>query len=196
MTDDSRTPDRIQAAAATPTSRRSSTTDQEAFEDENVAVDALTGEVIHGAVEDDEEDDISWEVNLQPPRVGAFDFHTDAYGQEQLDVSRGDFEALLNQFEVDFKVGNIREGEIVSAKVLRVTDSSVILEFGFKSEGAVPREEFKDAPQPGEEVEVLLESREDEDGVVVLSKKKADFLRVWEKIKEAYENDRPVKGTL
>jgi small subunit ribosomal protein S1 len=198
MTDDRRTTDAIQAAAATsPASSRSSTHDTDTFDDENVAVDALTGEVIHGAVDDDDDDgDISWEVSLSPPRVGAFDFHTDAYGQEQLDVSRGDFEALLNKFEVDFKVGNIREGEIVSARVLRVTDSAVILEFGFKSEGSVPREEFKEAPQPGEEVEVLLESLEDEDGVVVLSKKKADFLRVWEKIKEAYENDRPVKGTL
>ena len=197
MTERSRTPDVVQARAASPADSRSSSNTQDELDDENVSVDALTGEVIHGAVDDDDDGgSLFWEVNLQPPRVGAFDFHTDAYGQEQLDVSRGDFEALLNQFEVDFKVGNIREGEIVSAKVLRVTDSAVILEFGFKSEGAVPREEFKDAPQPGEEVEVLLESLEDEDGVVVLSKKKADFLRVWEKIKEAYENDRPVKGTL
>jgi small subunit ribosomal protein S1 len=201
MTDDTRTtPGAIQAAAPTPTSSRSSShTEDDSIEDENVAIDALTGEVIHGAAEEEEEEPtsrVSLAVRMQSPRVGAFDFHTDAYGEEQLDVSRDDFEALLNQFEADFNVGGIREGEIVTAKVLRVTDSAVILEFGFKSEGAVPREEFKDAPQPGEEVEVLLESLEDEDGVVVLSKKKADFLRVWEKIKEAYENDRPVKGTL
>ena len=43
---------------------------------------------------------------------------------------------------------------------------------------------------------MLLESLEDDDGVVVLSKKKADFLRVWEKIKEAYESDEPVEGML
>jgi small subunit ribosomal protein S1 len=48
----------------------------------------------------------------------------------------------------------------------------------------------------GEDIEVLLESLEDDDGAVVLSKKKADFLRVWEKIREAHEDDRPVKGTL
>ncbi len=95
-------------------------------------------------------------------------------------------------------MGLVKEGEIVKAKVLRVTDSAVILDFGFKSEGAVPRDEFKDsdAIEPGQEVEVLLESLENEDGVVVLSKKKADFLRVWEKIKEAHEADRPVQGTL
>ncbi|GIS80532.1 MAG: hypothetical protein CM1200mP14_20980 [Gammaproteobacteria bacterium] len=66
-----------------------------------------------------------------------------------------------------------------------MTDAVVILEFGFKSEGAVPLDEFKDLPAEGEDVEVLLESLEDDDGAVVLSKKKADFLRVWEKIREA-----------
>ena len=120
----------------------------------------------------------------------------DPFGEEVLDVSRDDFEAMLNEHRT--AGGDIREGQIVQARVLRVTEATVILEFGFKSEGAVPLDEFKDpeAIQPGHEVEVLLESLEDEDGVVVLSKKKADFLRVWELIKEAYENDRPVKGLL
>ncbi len=120
----------------------------------------------------------------------------DPYGEEPLDVSRDDFEAMLADHQT--ARGDIKEGEIVKARVLRTTDSSVILEFGFKSEGAVPIDEFKDAEavSPGQEVEVLLESLEDDDGVVVLSKKKADFLRVWELIKDAYESDRPVKGLL
>jgi len=118
----------------------------------------------------------------------------DPYGEEPLDTSREEFEALLSEFQSDFQ--DIREGEIVKAKVLRVTESSVILEFGFKSEGSVALDEFKEPPEAGDEVEVLLESLEDDDGVVVLSKKKADFLRVWEKIREAHEADRPVKGTL
>ena len=120
----------------------------------------------------------------------------DPYGEEPLDVSRDDFEAMLADHQT--ARGDIKEGEIVKARVLRTTDSSVILEFGFKSEGAVPLDEFKDidAVQPGQEVEVLLESLEDDDGVVVLSKKKADFLRVWELIKDAYESDRPVEGLL
>ena len=56
--------------------------------------------------------------------------------------------------------GVIKEGEIVKARVLRTTDSSVILEFGFKSEGSVSIDEFKDpaSVEPGQEVEVLLES--------------------------------------
>ena len=62
---------------------------------------------------------------------------------------------------------------MVAGGVLSLTDSAVILEFGFKSEGSVPLDEFKDVPEVGEEVEVLLESLEDDDGIVVLSKKKA-----------------------
>lgn len=120
----------------------------------------------------------------------------DTYGEEVLDISREDFEQILADHQD--VMGEIREGEIVRAKVLRVEESVVILEFGFKSEGSVSLDEFKEPGEiePGQEVEVLLESLEDDDGIVVLSKKKADFLRVWEKIKEAHEADQPVKGIL
>src|SRR2546428_13847884 len=95
-------------------------------------------------------------------------------------------------------LSNIEEGEIVKSKVRRVTDTAVILDVGFKSEGAVPIDEFKDPKslKEGDEVEVFLEHLEDQEGAVVLSKKKADFMRVWERIREAYEKDEPAQGTL
>src|SRR5574342_288499 len=95
-------------------------------------------------------------------------------------------------------LSNIEEGEIVKSKVLRVTDAAVILDVGFKSEGAVPIDEFKDPKslKEGDEVEVYLEHLEDQEGAVVLSKKKADFMRVWERIREAHEKDEAVSGTL
>src|SRR6266850_2353792 len=95
-------------------------------------------------------------------------------------------------------LSNIQEGEIVKSKVLRVTDTAVILDVGFKSEGAVPIDEFKDprSLKEGDEVEVFLEHLEDQEGAVVLSKKKADFMRVWERIREAHEKDEGVSGTL
>src|SRR5438445_208631 len=95
-------------------------------------------------------------------------------------------------------LSNIEEGEIVKSKVLRVTDTAVILDVGFKSEGAVPIDEFKDAHalKEGDEIEVFLEHLEDQEGAVVLSKKKADFMRVWERIREAHEKDEAVSGTL
>src|SRR5690625_3180046 len=112
------------------------------------------------------------------------------------EYSLEEYEAMLAMY--DETLTNVEEGEIVKAHVLRVTDTSVILDVGFKSEGAVPRDEFKnpDELEPGTEVDVFLENLEDQDGVVVLSKKKADFLRVWERIKTAYENDEKVPGVL
>ena len=107
-----------------------------------------------------------------------------------------EFEQMLEMY--DDTLSDIVEGEIVKATVLRTTDTAVILDVGFKSEGAVPLDEFRNPEelQPGDEVEVFLESLEDQEGVVVLSKKKADFLRVWEKIKSAYDNDETVPGAL
>ena len=137
------------------------------------------------------------ELEREPPRVGmSEELVMDPYGEEELSISSDEFEALLESHEGSHQT--FREGEIVTARVLRKTDNAAILEFGFKSEGSVALDEFRDpdALQPSEEVDVLLESLEDDDGVVVLSKRKADFLRVWEKIREAYEDDRPVKGTL
>ena len=127
-------------------------------------------------------------------RARALNIRPDLWDEDEYDAD--EYEAMLAMY--DDTLTNIEEGEIVKARVLRVTDKAVILDLGFKSEGAVTRDEFKDPDslQIGDEVEVFLENLEDEDGVVVLSKKKADFLRVWEKIKEAHESGTPVKGTL
>ena len=116
---------------------------------------------------------------------------TDLYDETYSD---SDYETMLSMYEGT--MAQIVEGEIVKSKVLRITDNAVILDVGFKSEGSVPLDEFKEPPQVGEEVEVFLEHLEDQDGAVVLSKKKADFMRVWEKIRVAHESDQPVQGTL
>ena len=125
--------------------------------------------------------------------LSAFPVRQDLYDESYSDE---EYQSMLDLYEGTLQ--SIQEGEIVKSKILRVTDSHVILDVGFKSEGAVPIEEFKDLSgvSPGDEVEVLLENLEDEQGSVVLSKKKADFMRVWEKIREAYENDQPVEGML
>jgi len=110
------------------------------------------------------------------------------------DYSDEDYDTMLTMYEGT--MASIVEGEIVKSKVLRITDNAVILDVGFKSEGSVPLDEFKEMPKPGDEVEVFLEHLEDQEGAVVLSKKKADFMRVWEKIRVAHESDQPVAGTL
>jgi small subunit ribosomal protein S1 len=115
---------------------------------------------------------------------------------EEDEYTSEDYERMMEMYQGS--MASIDEGEIVKAKVQSIRENVVVLDIGFKSEGTVPLEEFKDHPdlKVGDEVEVLLEHLEDQEGAVVLSKKKADFMRVWEKIRLAYENDQPVEGTL
>jgi small subunit ribosomal protein S1 len=112
------------------------------------------------------------------------------------DYSQDELETMMEMY--NGTMASIEEGEIVKSRVLDIRDNMVVLDIGFKSEGTIPLEEFKDLPdlKPGDEVEVLLEHLEDQEGSVVLSKKKADFMRVWERIRVAYESDEPVRGAL
>src|SRR2546423_3077654 len=115
---------------------------------------------------------------------------------DEEDYSQDELESMMEMY--NGTMASIEEGEIVKSRVLDIRDNMVVLDIGFKSEGTIPLEEFKDLPdlKAGDEVEVLLEHLEDQEGSVVLSKKKADFMRVWERIRVAYENDEPVRGTL
>src|SRR5437870_2691906 len=115
---------------------------------------------------------------------------------EEDEYTSADYERMMEMYQGS--MASIDEGEIVKAKVQSIRENVVVLDIGFKSEGTVPLEEFKDHPdlRIGDEVEVLLEHLEDQEGAVVLSKKKADFMRVWERIRVAYENDEPVRGAL
>jgi small subunit ribosomal protein S1 len=116
------------------------------------------------------------------------------YDEDEL--SSDEFERDDGDVQRDARLDRRRRDRQVA--VLEIRENLVVLDIGFKSEGTIPLEEFKDMPdlKPGDEVEVLLEHLEDQEGSVVLSKKKADFMRVWERIRVAYESDQPVEGTL
>jgi small subunit ribosomal protein S1 len=116
------------------------------------------------------------------------------YDEDEL--SSSEFDAMMEMY--NGTLASIEEGEIVKSRVLEIRENLVVLDIGFKSEGTIPLEEFKDMPElkAGDEVEVLLEHLEDSEGSVVLSKKKADFMRVWERIRVAYESEQPVEGVL
>jgi small subunit ribosomal protein S1 len=92
----------------------------------------------------------------------------------------------------------LEEGQIVKGRVLEILDKDVVVDIGFKSEGILPLAEFPDPDnvKVGDEVEVFLEAIEDQDGQLVLSKRKADFLRVWDRVKEAYEKGQTIDGKI
>ncbi len=94
-----------------------------------------------------------------------------------------------------------KEGEILRGTVISVGKDFAIVDIGYKSEGQVPIEEFRGADgqidiKPGQQVDVLLESRENDAGMVVLSKEKADRFKVWDEISAACERDELIEGII
>ncbi|MFT7578521.1 MAG: small subunit ribosomal protein S1 [Myxococcota bacterium] len=109
-----------------------------------------------------------------------------------------DFEALLTEYEA--RVG-ATEGEIIKGTVIAISKDYVTVDIGYKSEGQIPVEEFVTAGEgltikPGDEVDVYLESQENEHGQVELSKEKADKLKIWDEINEAVELNELVEGII
>jgi small subunit ribosomal protein S1 len=103
---------------------------------------------------------------------------------------------MYGQYEESMR--SIGEGEIVRGTVLAVDEKEVLVDVGFKSEGVIALSEFSDpgSIHVGDIVEVFLEKMENQDGLVVLSKQRADFVRVWDRVKEAHDTGQVVEGKL
>ncbi|MDD8019421.1 MAG: 30S ribosomal protein S1, partial [Bacteroidota bacterium] len=95
-------------------------------------------------------------------------------------------------------LGKISQGEIVKGKIAFIGHNDVVLDIGFKSEGTVSIGEFPNIKELkiGDEVEVFLESIEDKDGQLVLSRKRADFMRVWERVTRSFETGEVISGKI
>jgi len=115
---------------------------------------------------------------------------------EDVDLDYQDLVALYDE-----SMGHLEEGEIVTGHVVEVTDSEVVVDVGYKSEGLIPIDEFKDSSgevkvEIGQEVEVLLEKTEDQEGHVLLSKGKAERMRIWQDIETAYKEGSIIYGRV
>ncbi|HLV02712.1 MAG TPA: 30S ribosomal protein S1 [Acidobacteriota bacterium] len=109
-----------------------------------------------------------------------------------------DYEAILDEYDSSLK--EFSEGEVVPGTVLKVTENNVVVDVGFKSEGVIPIDEFRDdegnvSVAPGDRVDVLLESIEPE-GSIVLSREKAERMKVWDSIEKAYEEQSILTGRV
>jgi small subunit ribosomal protein S1 len=129
---------------------------------------------------------------MAPAPAGEPETHDTALEAEE-------YERLLDMYDVSFK--NFAEGEVVRGVVLHVSDGEVIVDVGYKSEGIIPVDEFKDengqvTVKAGDTVDVLLEKTEDREGYVVLSKEKAEKMKVWDDVERAYQERRVVTGRV
>ncbi len=116
--------------------------------------------------------------------------------QRQSDYTPQEYGELMKMYEGT--LGEITEHEIVKGRIVQINDDEVSIDIGFKSEGVVPRNEFSniDELKPGDEVEVYLEKVEDSDGKLILSRKRADFMRVWERIIKGYDTQEVLTATV
>jgi small subunit ribosomal protein S1 len=119
--------------------------------------------------------------------------------ETEQELTAQEYEHLLAQYEDSFK--NLQEGQIIRGRVLAITPSEVIVDIGYKSEGIIPLSEFTDFSgqvtiKQGDPVDVLLERTEDQNGYVVLSKDKAEKMKVWDEVERSYRSGSTVRGRV
>jgi len=113
-------------------------------------------------------------------------------------AEKGDFE---NLFEASMKEQDFKVGDVVTGTVVEVQSDYVLVDINYKSEGLIPINEFRIVDgvrevKAGDKVEVLIDRIENENGMIVLSKDKADMLRAWTDISKAAENEEVIEGTV
>lgn len=103
-----------------------------------------------------------------------------------------DDETFSNLLSQSFK--EIKEGQLIRGKIIRITKDEVFVDVGFKSIGVIPRAELLNSEtlKVGDSIDVFVESLEDNEGRVLLSRKRADFMRIWQEIIRIYENQEVV----
>jgi small subunit ribosomal protein S1 len=117
--------------------------------------------------------------------------------KDQVDTAKE--ESFQELYEESLK--SIKEGEVVRGNIIQVTDDYVMVDIGYKSEGQIRISEFTDdegavTAKVGDQVDVLLEYHEDENGEIVLSKEKAAKIKVWDEISKIYKDDGVIEGRI
>lgn len=139
-------------------------------------------------------DKIKKQENQSPDR--------DNFDWERFEVGRDDYSDeerdSLEQLYSETLNDDVEEHQILEGRVVAVTDKDVVLNIGYKSDGLVPLSEFKyrKSLDVGDEVTVMIETKEDKNGQIVLSHRKAMAEKAWDTIVDAYENDKILGGYI
>ena len=133
------------------------------------------------------------EGNVEVEEQKSFDW--DSLFKDEFDYTDEEKKEMEKLYEQTLT--SVEERELVTGQIVNITDKDVVLNIGFKSDGLIQRSEFKDEEiKAGDEVEVLIEKKEDEDGQIILSRKKAIAERAWQTIVDAYENEKILQGYI
>ncbi|WP_194776604.1 30S ribosomal protein S1 [Pararhodonellum marinum] len=120
-------------------------------------------------------------------------FETKGFGTGYTKEEKAEMEKLYDQ-----TLNEITEKEVIKGTIVGINDKDVIINIGFKSDGLVPRSEFRDLAELniGDEVELFIEEQENSLGQLVLSRKKAKMVRAWQDIEDALEFDNVIEGLV
>ena len=186
---------------------------KEAILEEEIAEDAIIGEeepiLVPEAIAEEEpiiEEEIIVEEEAKPsleeaikinasPAISDFDWDNVGDGGKNK-YNTKDHSKFEKMYEDTFS--ELKEKEVIQGTVVAITDKDVVLNIGFKSDGLVPLSEFKSTPdlKVGDVVDVIVETKEDKNGQIVISHKRAIAEGAWDKIMAAFEADSIVKGYI
>ena len=114
------------------------------------------------------------------------------------DESQNSKENIQTQLQEEYlkSLESLEEGQLVDGTVIQVTPDQVFVDVGYKSEGKIPTSEFSELPKVGDVVSVVLITKENKNGEVIVSKQKADLKQLWKNLRQAFQDKIPVDGTI
>ncbi|MCB9314619.1 MAG: 30S ribosomal protein S1 [Lewinellaceae bacterium] len=169
----------------------------EEMDEEPETIVAATADDDEEIVAEEEEEDVEL-PDPEPIEAGAahddFNWNMDKRGA----IAYTDAERAKYLEQYDGTLSHVAENEIIRGKVSAISSGDVVLDINYKSDGLVSLNEFRDMPElkTGDEVEVYVESQEDNQGQLGLSRKKAKILRAWESIVDSFKNGTIISGTI
>ncbi|MBL7828480.1 MAG: 30S ribosomal protein S1 [Saprospiraceae bacterium] len=165
----------VEEVAAAPASAPVEATPVAEEEEEEVELPVFDAVVAGGA-----HDDFDWKIDKRG---------TITYSEAERAQMLKDYDATLS---------NVVENEIITGRVSAISGGDVVLDINYKSDGLISLNEFRDMPgiAQGDQVEVYVESQEDSQGQLGLSRRKAKILRAWESIVDSFKNGTIIRGTV
>ena len=121
-----------------------------------------------------------------------------SYTSEELDKIK-DEEIKDTKFDSEVYVTNfsdVNEKQVTKGTVVSINDKGILVDIGFKSEGLIPRSEFADLPDIGDEIDTFIVCFEDKRGRLILSKERADFEKRWTELRTAFSDEKVIKGVV
>ena len=159
----------------------------------------IEASVIEEADDEEVEEEVEEEIEIvKPVRKSSRneDFNWDDFGGKSFGEDYSEEERKRLEAMIDGTLTTVNEKEVVHGVVVGITDRDVIVNIGFKSDGLVPLNEFRDTPdlKIGTKVEVYLEEQENTHGQLILSRRKAKIVQAWQNIQESFEFDKVIDG--